>query len=145
MTQCSPGACLKICVTCSEWLCASFPTNFNDSLLIISKLVQHIPEASLNYQKVPPGSVELKNFDQNMNDNREDDLSKKTRTRNREEASQLFLYFLTYFTFTLLAVGIYALLSCQRQLLTKMHIFINKREHLRGNIKNRIKGTENHS
>uniref|UniRef100_A0A8C9F736 Centrosomal protein 170B n=1 Tax=Pavo cristatus TaxID=9049 RepID=A0A8C9F736_PAVCR len=82
---CSPGACLKICVTCSEWLCASFPTNFNDSLLIISKLVQHIPEASLNYQKVPPGSVELKNFDQNMNDNREDDLSKKTRPRNREE------------------------------------------------------------
>uniref|UniRef100_A0A8C9FAR6 Centrosomal protein 170B n=1 Tax=Pavo cristatus TaxID=9049 RepID=A0A8C9FAR6_PAVCR len=68
-----------------EWLCASFPTNFNDSLLIISKLVQHIPEASLNYQKVPPGSVELKNFDQNMNDNREDDLSKKTRPRNREE------------------------------------------------------------
>uniref|UniRef100_A0A669PIM3 Centrosomal protein 170B n=1 Tax=Phasianus colchicus TaxID=9054 RepID=A0A669PIM3_PHACC len=61
-----------------------------------SQLVQHIPEASLNYQKVPPGSVELKNFDQNMNDNREDDLSKKTRTRNREEASQLFLYFLTY-------------------------------------------------
>ncbi|XP_048803981.1 centrosomal protein of 170 kDa protein B isoform X3 [Lagopus muta] len=50
-----------------------------------SQLVQHIPEASLNYQKVPPGSVELKNFDQNMNDNREDDLSKKTRTRNREE------------------------------------------------------------
>ncbi|XP_015721083.1 centrosomal protein of 170 kDa protein B isoform X9 [Coturnix japonica] len=50
-----------------------------------SQLVQHIPEASLNYQKVPPGSVELKNFDQNMNDNREDDLSKKTRIRNREE------------------------------------------------------------
>uniref|UniRef100_A0A8C3L2T4 Centrosomal protein 170B n=1 Tax=Chrysolophus pictus TaxID=9089 RepID=A0A8C3L2T4_CHRPC len=50
-----------------------------------SQLVQHIPEASLNFQKVPPGSVELKNFDQNMNDNREDDLSKKTRTRNREE------------------------------------------------------------
>lgn len=47
--------------------------------------MQHIPEASLNYQKVPPGSVELKSFDQNMNDNREDDLSKKTRTRNREE------------------------------------------------------------
>ncbi|XP_040413892.1 centrosomal protein of 170 kDa protein B isoform X1 [Cygnus olor] len=50
-----------------------------------SQLVQHIPEASLNYQKVPPGSVELKDFDQNMNDNREEDPSKKTRTRNREE------------------------------------------------------------
>lgn len=68
---------------------------FNDSLLIISKLVQHIPEASLNYQKVPPGSVELKDFDQNMNDNREEDPSKKTRTRNREEAGHPFLYFLT--------------------------------------------------
>ncbi|XP_059675471.1 centrosomal protein of 170 kDa protein B [Gavia stellata] len=49
------------------------------------ELVQHIPEASLNYQKVPPGSVELKDFDQNMNDNREEDPSRKTRTRNREE------------------------------------------------------------
>ncbi|XP_053922731.1 centrosomal protein of 170 kDa protein B isoform X9 [Cuculus canorus] len=49
-----------------------------------SQLVQHIPEASLNYQKVPPGSVELKDFDQNMNDNKEDP-SRKTRTRNREE------------------------------------------------------------
>lgn len=57
-----------------------------DSLLIIFKLVQHIPEASLNYQKVPPGSMELKDFDQNMNDNREEDPSRKTRTRNREEA-----------------------------------------------------------
>ncbi|XP_029896414.1 centrosomal protein of 170 kDa protein B isoform X4 [Aquila chrysaetos chrysaetos] len=50
-----------------------------------SQLVQHIPEASLNYQKVPPGSVELKDFDQNMNNNREEDPSRKTRTRNREE------------------------------------------------------------
>ncbi|XP_014727336.1 PREDICTED: centrosomal protein of 170 kDa protein B isoform X4 [Sturnus vulgaris] len=50
-----------------------------------SQLVQHIPEASLNYQKVPPGSVELKDFDQNMNDNREEEPSRKTRTRNREE------------------------------------------------------------
>ncbi|XP_075782559.1 centrosomal protein of 170 kDa protein B isoform X1 [Pelodiscus sinensis] len=50
-----------------------------------SQLVQHIPEASLNYQKVPPGSVGLKDFDQNMNDNREEDLSRKTRARNREE------------------------------------------------------------
>ncbi|XP_032917758.1 centrosomal protein of 170 kDa protein B isoform X3 [Catharus ustulatus] len=50
-----------------------------------SQLVQHIPEASLNYQKVPPGSVELKDFDQNMNDNREEEPSRKPRTRNREE------------------------------------------------------------
>ncbi|XP_032624698.1 centrosomal protein of 170 kDa protein B isoform X1 [Chelonoidis abingdonii] len=50
-----------------------------------SQLVQHIPEASLNYQKVPPGSTGFKDFDQNMNDNREEDLSRKTRARNREE------------------------------------------------------------
>ncbi|XP_067411056.1 centrosomal protein of 170 kDa protein B isoform X1 [Emydura macquarii macquarii] len=50
-----------------------------------SQLVQHIPEASLNYQKVPPGSMGFKDFDQNMNDNREEDLSRKTRARNREE------------------------------------------------------------
>uniref|UniRef100_A0A8C5QKG3 Centrosomal protein 170B n=1 Tax=Leptobrachium leishanense TaxID=445787 RepID=A0A8C5QKG3_9ANUR len=49
-----------------------------------SKLVHHIPEASLNYQKVPPGSLGYKNFDQNMNDSREDDPLKR-RARNREE------------------------------------------------------------
>ncbi|KAM4662687.1 centrosomal protein of 170 kDa protein B-like isoform 2-T2 [Discoglossus pictus] len=49
-----------------------------------SQLVQHIPEASLNYQKVPPGSMGLKDFNQNMNDSREDDPSKR-RARNREE------------------------------------------------------------
>ncbi|XP_056402545.1 centrosomal protein of 170 kDa protein B isoform X4 [Hyla sarda] len=49
-----------------------------------SQLVHHIPEASLNYQKVPPGSTGLKDFDQNMNDNRDDDPMKR-RARNREE------------------------------------------------------------
>ncbi|XP_030070538.1 centrosomal protein of 170 kDa protein B [Microcaecilia unicolor] len=47
------------------------------------ELVQHIPEASLNYQKVPPGSAGLKEFDQNMN-SREEDPSRR-RIRNREE------------------------------------------------------------
>lgn len=92
MNQGSSWACLKICNTCSDCLLSLLI--FNDSLLIISKLVQHIPEASLNYQKVPPGSVELKDFDQNMNDNREEDPSRKTRTRNREEAGHLFLCFI---------------------------------------------------
>ncbi|KAM4014400.1 centrosomal protein of 170 kDa protein B isoform 2-T2 [Anomaloglossus baeobatrachus] len=49
-----------------------------------SQLVHHIPEASLNYQKVPPGSIGLKDFDQNMNDNRDDDPIRR-RARNREE------------------------------------------------------------
>ncbi|NXC45862.1 C170B protein, partial [Penelope pileata] len=73
---------------------SSVPNTPASTISAREELVQHIPEASLNYQKVPPGSVELKNFDQNMNDNREDDPSKKTRTRNREEASQLLLYFM---------------------------------------------------
>ncbi|XP_075049623.1 centrosomal protein of 170 kDa protein B isoform X2 [Mixophyes fleayi] len=49
-----------------------------------SQLVHHIPEASLNYQKVPPGTTAFKDFDQNMNDNRDEDPAKR-RARNREE------------------------------------------------------------
>lgn len=48
-----------------------------------SQLVHHIPEAGLNYQKVPPGSTGP-DFDQNMNDSREEDPLKR-RARNREE------------------------------------------------------------
>lgn len=50
------------------------------------QLVQRIPEASLNFQKVPPGSLSTRDLDQNMNDCREDPLTNKTRPRNREEA-----------------------------------------------------------
>uniref|UniRef100_A0A8C5P0W4 Centrosomal protein 170B n=1 Tax=Jaculus jaculus TaxID=51337 RepID=A0A8C5P0W4_JACJA len=49
------------------------------------ELVQRIPEASLNFQKVPPGSMNSRDLDQNMNDSREDALANKTRPRNREE------------------------------------------------------------
>lgn len=119
---------------------------FNDSLLIISKLVQHIPEASLNYQKVPPGSVELKDFDQNMNDNREEDPSKKTRTRNREEAGHPFLYFLTlYMTLLSGAVCISALSKLQKAATQKSALL--KRSHFcwcRNSVKEMKKGTENH-
>ncbi|XP_059706447.1 centrosomal protein of 170 kDa protein B isoform X7 [Haemorhous mexicanus] len=64
---------------------SSVPNTPASTISAREELVQHIPEASLNYQKVPPGSVELKDFDQNMNDSREEDPSRKTRTRNREE------------------------------------------------------------
>ncbi|NXT91392.1 C170B protein, partial [Anhinga rufa] len=64
---------------------SSVPNTPASTISAREELVQHIPEASLNYQKVPPGSVELKDFDQNMNDNREEDPSRKTRTRNRTE------------------------------------------------------------
>lgn len=50
------------------------------------QLVQRIPEASLTFQKVPPGSLQSRDLDQNMNDRREDTLTNKTRPRNREEA-----------------------------------------------------------
>ncbi|KAM6202707.1 centrosomal protein of 170 kDa protein B [Rhynchocyon petersi] len=49
------------------------------------ELVQRIPEASLNFQKVPPGALDSGDFDQNMNDSREEPLASKTRPRNREE------------------------------------------------------------
>ncbi|KFZ67829.1 Centrosomal protein of 170 kDa protein B [Podiceps cristatus] len=75
---------------------SSVPNTPASTISAREELVQHIPEASLNYQKVPPGSVELKDFDQNMNDNREEDPSRKTRTRNREEAGRLFLYFVIF-------------------------------------------------
>ncbi|KAB0398858.1 hypothetical protein E2I00_006052 [Balaenoptera physalus] len=52
----------------------------------VGRLVQRIPEASLNFQKVPPGSLRSQDLDQNMNDRCEDPLAGKTRPRNREEA-----------------------------------------------------------
>ncbi|XP_069772672.1 centrosomal protein of 170 kDa protein B-like isoform X2 [Narcine bancroftii] len=49
-----------------------------------SQLVQHIPEASLNFQKVPPESLGIrKDLDQNMNDSKDPDS--KRRSWNREE------------------------------------------------------------
>ncbi|XP_021099172.1 centrosomal protein of 170 kDa protein B isoform X2 [Heterocephalus glaber] len=49
------------------------------------ELVQRIPEASLNFQKVPPGTLTSQDLDQNMNNSHEDALGNKTRPRNREE------------------------------------------------------------
>ncbi|NXP81457.1 C170B protein, partial [Ramphastos sulfuratus] len=69
---------------------SSMPNTPASTISAREELVQHIPEASLNYQKVPPGSVELKDFDQNMNDNREEDPSRKTRTRNHQDVSVIF-------------------------------------------------------
>ncbi|XP_070781808.1 centrosomal protein of 170 kDa protein B [Enoplosus armatus] len=48
-----------------------------------SQLVQHIPEASLNYQKVPPGSAAVTDLDTNMNE--PESCSKQRRPWNREE------------------------------------------------------------
>nr|XP_033807123.1 centrosomal protein of 170 kDa protein B isoform X2 [Geotrypetes seraphini] len=62
---------------------SSIPNTPASTISAREELVQHIPEASLNYQKVPPGSAGLKEFDQNMN-SREEDPSRR-RARNREE------------------------------------------------------------
>ncbi|XP_066485586.1 centrosomal protein of 170 kDa protein B [Tiliqua scincoides] len=64
---------------------SSVPNTPASTISAREELVQHIPEASLNYQKVPPGSTGFHDFDQNMNDSRDDDLMRKTRIRNREE------------------------------------------------------------
>ncbi|XP_053193275.1 centrosomal protein of 170 kDa protein B [Scomber japonicus] len=48
-----------------------------------SQLVHHIPEASLNYQKVPPGSAAVSDLDANMNE--PEPGSKQRRPWNREE------------------------------------------------------------
>lgn len=49
------------------------------------ELVQRIPEASLNFQKVPPGSLSSQDLDQNMNSSRQDTMSHRTRPWSREE------------------------------------------------------------
>ncbi|XP_058847402.1 centrosomal protein of 170 kDa protein B-like isoform X2 [Acipenser ruthenus] len=60
---------------------SSVPNTPASTMSAREELVQHIPEASLNFQKVPPGSTGLKKeLDQNMNDQ---DL--KRRSWSREE------------------------------------------------------------
>ncbi|XP_041131484.1 centrosomal protein of 170 kDa protein B-like isoform X4 [Polyodon spathula] len=60
---------------------SSVPNTPASTMSAREELVQHIPEASLNFQKVPPGSTGLKKeLDQNMNDR---DL--KRRSWSREE------------------------------------------------------------
>lgn len=64
---------------------SSVPSTPASTISAREELVQRIPEASLNFQKVPPGSLNSRDLDQNMNDRREDTLANKTRPRNREE------------------------------------------------------------
>ncbi|XP_021509830.1 centrosomal protein of 170 kDa protein B isoform X2 [Meriones unguiculatus] len=70
--------------TCSPSL-GNVPNTPASTISAREELVQRIPEASLNFQKVPPGSMNSHNLDQNMNNSREDALANKTRPRNREE------------------------------------------------------------
>ncbi|XP_059859800.1 centrosomal protein of 170 kDa protein B isoform X1 [Delphinus delphis] len=64
---------------------ASVPGTPASTISAREELVQRIPEASLNFQKVPPSTPRSQDLDQNMNDRCEDPLAGKTRPRNREE------------------------------------------------------------
>ncbi|EPY84106.1 hypothetical protein CB1_000505026 [Camelus ferus] len=48
------------------------PSTPSSTISAGEELVQHTPEASLNFQKVPPGSLSSPDLDQNMNDRCED-------------------------------------------------------------------------
>uniref|UniRef100_A0A672ZRE3 Centrosomal protein 170B n=1 Tax=Sphaeramia orbicularis TaxID=375764 RepID=A0A672ZRE3_9TELE len=61
----------------------SLPNTPASTISAREELVQHIPEASLNYQKVPPGSATFSDLDANMNE--PEPGSKQRRPWNREE------------------------------------------------------------
>uniref|UniRef100_A0A4W6EKV8 Centrosomal protein 170B n=1 Tax=Lates calcarifer TaxID=8187 RepID=A0A4W6EKV8_LATCA len=62
---------------------SSLPNTPASTISAREELVQHIPEASLNYQKVPPGSAAISDLDTNMNE--PEPGSKQRRPWNREE------------------------------------------------------------
>ncbi|KAM4521448.1 centrosomal protein of 170 kDa protein B isoform 1-T1 [Odontesthes bonariensis] len=62
---------------------SSLPNTPASTISAREELVQHIPEASLNYQKVPPGSAAVSDLDANMNE--PEPASKQRRPWNREE------------------------------------------------------------
>ncbi|XP_056150223.1 centrosomal protein of 170 kDa protein B [Lampris incognitus] len=62
---------------------SSMPNTPASPISAREELVQHIPEASLNYQKVPPGSTAGLDLDTNMNEPQPG--SKQRRPWNREE------------------------------------------------------------
>ncbi|XP_056873516.1 centrosomal protein of 170 kDa protein B isoform X2 [Takifugu flavidus] len=63
---------------------SSLPNTPASTISAREELVQHIPEASLNYQKVPPGSAAVSDLDANMNE--PESSSKHHRPWKREEA-----------------------------------------------------------
>uniref|UniRef100_A0A3Q4GDE6 Centrosomal protein 170Bb n=1 Tax=Neolamprologus brichardi TaxID=32507 RepID=A0A3Q4GDE6_NEOBR len=62
---------------------SSLPNTPASTISAREELVQRIPEASLNYQKVPPGSAAVSDLDANMNE--PETGSKQRRPWNREE------------------------------------------------------------
>ncbi|XP_074220979.1 centrosomal protein of 170 kDa protein B isoform X1 [Camelus bactrianus] len=74
----SPGSARSLSIN-------NVPSTPASTISAREELVQRIPEASLNFQKVPPGSLSSRDLDQNMNDRCEDPLANRMRPRNREE------------------------------------------------------------
>ncbi|XP_042193972.1 centrosomal protein of 170 kDa protein B isoform X2 [Callorhinchus milii] len=69
---------------CFSPLSPALPKSSTPGSMISAReeLVQHIPEASLNFQKVPPESSGIKkDLDQNLNDNKDPDSKRRTWTR----------------------------------------------------------------
>nr|XP_020669141.1 centrosomal protein of 170 kDa protein B [Pogona vitticeps] len=64
---------------------SSVPNTPASTISAREEVRQLLKASSLNYRKVPPGSMGFHDFDQNMNDNRDEDPTRKTRIRNREE------------------------------------------------------------
>ncbi|KAB1277438.1 Centrosomal protein of 170 kDa protein B [Camelus dromedarius] len=72
----SPGSARSLSIN-------NVPSTPASTISAREELVQRIPEASLNFQKVPPGSLSSRDLDQNMNDRCEDPLANRMRPRNR--------------------------------------------------------------
>uniref|UniRef100_W5KPG9 Centrosomal protein 170B n=1 Tax=Astyanax mexicanus TaxID=7994 RepID=W5KPG9_ASTMX len=98
----------------------SMPNTPASTISAREELVQHIPEASLNYQKVPPGSTSPVDQDSNMND--QDGF--KRRPWNREEL-QVILDNLMLNPVSQLSQ---AIRENTEQLAEKMALFHNKTE-----------------
>lgn len=56
--------------------------NLNSDCLIVLQLVHHIPEAGLNYQRIPPITTSTKELDQSWSDH---DQTSRQRARSKDE------------------------------------------------------------
>uniref|UniRef100_A0A3P8TPM9 Centrosomal protein 170B n=1 Tax=Amphiprion percula TaxID=161767 RepID=A0A3P8TPM9_AMPPE len=101
---------------------SSLPNTPASTISAREELVQHIPEASLNYQKVPPGSTAVSELDANMNE--PDPSSKQRRPWNREE----FQVILDNLMLNPVSQLSQAIRENTEQLAEKMVLFQNKAE-----------------
>uniref|UniRef100_A0A3Q4G7A5 Centrosomal protein 170Bb n=1 Tax=Neolamprologus brichardi TaxID=32507 RepID=A0A3Q4G7A5_NEOBR len=101
---------------------SSLPNTPASTISAREELVQRIPEASLNYQKVPPGSAAVSDLDANMNE--PETGSKQRRPWNREE----FQVILDNLMLNPVSQLSQAIRENTEQLAEKMVLFQNKAE-----------------